>query len=103
MILLTARALTDPQLPARTSNVYTTNAKLGGSGRVASAGWHRPGAPPQTQILATPVGEREKEGETDREREDSFRPYVDPYIINCNYKHVPLQALGFTRAIIHVE
>ena len=43
MILLTAGALTDPQLPARASNVYTTDARLGGIGRVASAGWHRPG------------------------------------------------------------
>ena len=54
MILLTAGALIDPQLPARPSNVYTTDARLGGIGRVASTGWHRPGAP-QTKILATPV------------------------------------------------
>ena len=45
MILLTAGALTDPQLPARASNVYTTDARLGGIDRVA----------PQTKILATPV------------------------------------------------
>ena len=45
MILPTAGALTDPQLPARASNVYTTDAKLGGIGRVASTGWHRPGPP----------------------------------------------------------
>ena len=43
MILLTAGALTDPQLPARASNVYTTDARLGGCkaggiDRVASAG-----------------------------------------------------------------
>ena len=52
MILLTAGALTDPQLPARASNVYTTDARLGGIGRVASAG-----CPPPKQkcILATPV------------------------------------------------
>ena len=37
MILLTAGVLTDPQLPTRASNVYTTDA-----GWVASAGWHRP-------------------------------------------------------------
>ena len=43
MILLTAGALTDPQLPARASNVYTTDARLGGIGRVASTGWNRPG------------------------------------------------------------
>ena len=43
MILLTAGVLTDPQLPARASNVYTTDARLGGIGWVASAGWHRPG------------------------------------------------------------
>ena len=69
MILLTAGALTDPQLPARASNVYTTEARVGGIGwvasagwhrpggidRVASTGWHRPGAPSQTKILATPV------------------------------------------------
>ena len=42
MILLTAGALTDPQLPASASNVYTTDARLGGIGRVASAEWHRP-------------------------------------------------------------
>ena len=46
MILLTAGAPTDPQLPARASNVYTTDARMGGIGRVASTGWHRPGAPP---------------------------------------------------------
>ena len=46
MILLTAGTLTDPQLPARASNVYTTDARLGEIGRVASAGWHQPGAPP---------------------------------------------------------
>ena len=45
MVLLTAGALTDTQLPTRASNVYTTDA-----GRVASAGW-----PPQTKILATPT------------------------------------------------
>ena len=42
-ILLTAGALTDPQLPARASNVYTTDARLGVIDRVASTGWHRPG------------------------------------------------------------
>ena len=46
MIILTAGALTDPQLSARASNVYTTDARLGGIGRVASTGWHQPGAPP---------------------------------------------------------
>ena len=59
MILLTAGALTDPQLPARASNVYTTDARLGGIGRVASIGWYRLGGigrvPPQTKILATPL------------------------------------------------
>ena len=43
MILLTAGARTDPQLPARASNMYTTDARLGGIGRVASNGWRRPG------------------------------------------------------------
>ena len=43
MILLAVGALTDPQLPARASTVYTTDARLGGIGRVASTGWHRPG------------------------------------------------------------
>ena len=43
MILLTAGALTDPQLPARASNVYTTDAMAGwqwpgGIDRVESAG-----------------------------------------------------------------
>ena len=47
MILLTAGALTDPQLPTRASNVYTTDARLGGIGRVAPTGWHRPGGPPK--------------------------------------------------------
>ena len=47
MILLTAGALTVPQLPARVSNVYTTDARLDGIGLVAST--------PQTKILATPV------------------------------------------------
>ena len=45
MTLLTAGALTDPQLPATASNVCTTDAWLSGIGRV----------PPQTKILATPV------------------------------------------------
>ena len=43
MIVLNDGALTDPQLPARASNVYTTDARLGGIGRVASNGWNRPG------------------------------------------------------------
>ena len=34
MTLLTAGALTDPRLPATTSNVCTTDARLGGVGRV---------------------------------------------------------------------
>ena len=34
MTLLTAGALTDPQLPATASNVCTTDARLGGVGRV---------------------------------------------------------------------
>ena len=46
MTLLTAGALTDPRLPATASNVCTTDAKLGGVGRVP---------PPQTKILATPL------------------------------------------------
>ena len=45
MTLLTAGALTDPQLPATASNVCTTDARLAGVDRV----------PPQTKILATPV------------------------------------------------
>ena len=40
MVPLTAGALTDPQLPARASNVYTTDARLDGIGRVTSTGWH---------------------------------------------------------------
>ena len=75
MILLTAGTLTDPQLPARASNVCKAGwhrpggigrvastgwHQPGGIGRVASGGWHRPGGigrvtPPQTKILATPV------------------------------------------------
>ena len=46
MTLLTAGALTDPQLPAIASNVYTTDARPGGVDRV-----------PQTKSLATPVGQ----------------------------------------------
>ena len=46
MTLLTAGALTDPQLPATASTVCTTDARPGGVGRVH---------PPQTKILATPV------------------------------------------------
>ena len=34
MILLTAGALTDPRLPATASNVCTTDARLGGVGRM---------------------------------------------------------------------
>ena len=34
MTLLTVGALTDPQLPATASNVCTTDARLGGVGRV---------------------------------------------------------------------
>ena len=46
MTLLTiAGALTDPQLPAAASNVCTTDARMGGVGRVA----------PQTKILAMPA------------------------------------------------
>ena len=45
--LLTAGALTGHRLPATASNVCTTEARLGGVGRVAP--------PPQTKILATPV------------------------------------------------
>ena len=45
MSLLTAGALTDPQLPSTSSNVCTTDAWLGGVGRV----------PPPTKILATTV------------------------------------------------
>ena len=40
--MLTAEALTDPQLLATASNVCTTDAMLGGDGQV-----------PQTKILAT--------------------------------------------------
>ena len=47
MTLLTAGALTDPRLPATASSVCTTDARLGGVGRVP---------PPPTKILATPVG-----------------------------------------------
>ena len=36
MTLLTAGALTDTQLPVTASNVCTTDARLGGVGRVAS-------------------------------------------------------------------
>ena len=45
MTRLTAGALTDPQLPATASHVCTTDARLGGVGRV----------PPQTKTLAMPV------------------------------------------------
>ena len=56
IILLAVGALTDPQLPAKASTVYTTDARLGGIGRVASTGWHRPGGiglvpPKQTSWL----------------------------------------------------
>ena len=34
MTLLTAGALTDPQLPATASNVCTTDARLGGAGQM---------------------------------------------------------------------
>ena len=49
MTLLTAGALTDLQLPAKASNVCTTDARLGSVGRVV------PPPPPQTKILAMPV------------------------------------------------
>ena len=45
MTLLNYGALTDPQLPATASHWYTTDARLGGVGRV----------PPPTKILATLV------------------------------------------------
>ena len=45
MTVLTAGALTDPQLPAIASNVCTIDARPGGVGRV----------PSPTKILATPV------------------------------------------------
>ena len=54
MTLLTAGALTAPQLPATASNVCTTDAWPGGVGRVPLA---------QTKILATPVF-----GNIDRDR-----------------------------------
>ena len=50
MILLTAGKLTDPQ-----QGELQMCARLGGISRVASTGWHRPGAPPQTKILAMPA------------------------------------------------
>ena len=53
MTLLTAGALTDP-------NVCTTDARLGGVGRVPP--------PPQTKILATPVGCLEKQKLQDEAR-----------------------------------
>ena len=53
MTLLTAGALTDPRLPATASNVCTTDARLGGVGRV-------PPPPPPTKILATPVKHRHR-------------------------------------------
>ena len=46
MTLLIAGSLTDPQPPATASNVCTTDARLGGVGRVP---------PPKTKILVTPV------------------------------------------------
>ena len=46
MTLLTAGALTNPRLPATASNVCTTDARLGGVGRVPP--------PPPTKILAYP-------------------------------------------------
>ena len=45
--LLTAGGLTDLQLPATALNMCTTDARLGGVGRMPP--------PPQTKILATPV------------------------------------------------
>ena len=59
MTLLTAGALTDPRLPATASNVCTTDATLGGVGRVATP-------PPQTKILATPVSRRDANNVTRR-------------------------------------
>ena len=41
MTLLTAGALTDPRLPATASNVCTTDARLGGVGRVPPKSWLR--------------------------------------------------------------
>ena len=46
MTLLNDGALTDPQLPATASHLYTTDARLGDVGRVL---------PPPTKILATLV------------------------------------------------
>ena len=47
MTMLTAGAPTDPRLPATASNVCTTDARLGGVGRVPP--------PPPTKILAMQV------------------------------------------------
>ena len=49
MTLLTAGALTDPRLSATASNVCTTEARLGGVGRVPTP------PPPPTKTQATPV------------------------------------------------
>ena len=49
MTLLTAGALTDHQLPATSSNMCTSDARLGGVTSVGRV------PPPQTKILATLV------------------------------------------------
>ena len=41
MTLLTAGALTDPQLPATASNVCTTDERLGGVSQVPPKSWLR--------------------------------------------------------------
>ena len=43
MTLLTAGALTDPRMPATASNVYTTDARLGGVGQVPTPPNKNPG------------------------------------------------------------
>ena len=72
MTLLTAGALTDPQLSATASNACTTDARLGGVGRV----------PPQ--ILATPVSEYYQRNSSD---EDNTNARSNPQTSRTCEKH----------------
>ena len=68
--LLIAGALTDIQQPATASNVCTTDARLGGVGRVPPS--------PNKKILATPMTvKREREIERERERESVIEREIE--------------------------
>ena len=74
MTLLTAGALTDPRLPATASNVCTTDARLGGVGRV----------PPPPQQKSWLRRWRWRERDRDRMREKAGEMWRGRYVREKN-------------------